>query len=185
MIEHELIQKESIAHSILSSVSHPNILIPVKVVVKNIKYHQENPKYLVKIIKFYENISFLKDSFMNMSFINGFDKRAKPFIFNRDKIKTIDEFELIISEGEERYYIVVDSIMTWKYKNDMQKMFNKLQYYLIIRNLRDLRDNSTRSFYTGNLKIETKNEFNVRLKNMIGDKLFKTEKDYKDFIRYL
>jgi hypothetical protein len=185
MINHDLIKKESIAHTIISSVSHPNVLIPVKVIIKDVKYQVDNPKYLVKIIKLYENLSFLKSTFMNMSFINGFGKRAKPFIFDPTKYKRVEEFENDISEEEEKYYIVVDSIMTWRFKHDMQVMFNKLQRYLIMRNISELRNNITRSFYSGDLKLDTKNNFDHRLKSMLGDKLFNNEKEFHDFVKHL
>ena len=38
MIKHKLIDKGSVAHALLSSVHEPNVLIPVKVTIKDIKF---------------------------------------------------------------------------------------------------------------------------------------------------
>ena len=55
MIKHRLFVKGENAYTLLISHSHPNILIPVKVVIKDVKYDEVNPEYLVKIIKFYDS----------------------------------------------------------------------------------------------------------------------------------
>ena len=64
MIKHKLIDKGSVAHALISSVHEPNILMPVKVTIKDIKFDEYNPLYLVKIVKFYDNINFLKKYFI-------------------------------------------------------------------------------------------------------------------------
>ena len=68
MTETDLFEKNSIAHCFLFSSTNPNVLIPVKVFIKDIKFYESNPKYLVKIVKFYDTVHFLKDA-MFMYFI--------------------------------------------------------------------------------------------------------------------
>ena len=60
MIKARLFVKGETIYALLSSYSHPNILIPVKAIVKDVKYDEINPVYLIKVVKFYDNILFLK-----------------------------------------------------------------------------------------------------------------------------
>ena len=50
MIKHKLINKGSLAHSLVTSSNDPNILIPVKVIIKDIKFDEYNPLYLVHLL---------------------------------------------------------------------------------------------------------------------------------------
>jgi len=77
MINHRLFVKGEEIYVLLTSYSHPNILIPIKAVVKDVKYDDVNPQYIVKAIKFYDNIFFLKKYLFFMGFSNKFNKRAR------------------------------------------------------------------------------------------------------------
>ena len=54
MINHRIFAKGEITHALLSSNSNPNILIPIKAVIKDVKYNEINPQYLIKVTKFYD-----------------------------------------------------------------------------------------------------------------------------------
>ena len=184
MIKHKLINKGSIAHSLITSTNEPDILIPVKVVIKDIKFDEYNPIYLVKIIKFYDNIYFLKKYFMNNSFANGFNKKPRPFWIS-ENINTTQILENHIEKEGDRFYVVVDSIHTTRYKNDLKDMFNRIQDFLILRSFSDIKELSTRNLYDGKLKFNTQVEFFVRLKRMISDKIVDIGIEWKEFIRRL
>ena len=170
MIKHKLIDKGSVAHALLSSVHEPNVLIPVKVTIKDIKFDEYNPMYLVKIVKFYDNINVLKKYFIGNSFANNFQKKPRPFWIPKD-INTVQKLENYLEKEDSRFYVVVDSIHTTRYKNDMNDMFNKMQDFLIYRNISELSELTTRNAYSGSLKISSKAEFFIRLKRMISDKV--------------
>ena len=46
MIKHNLIDKGSIAHCLISSINEPNKFIPVKVVIKDIKFDEYKVNYI-------------------------------------------------------------------------------------------------------------------------------------------
>ena len=181
MIKHKLIDKGSIAHSLISSISEPNIFIPVKVVIKDIKFDEYNPLYLVKVIKFYDSIYFLKQHFMNHKFSNAFGKKARPFWIS--DIRTTEHLQNHLEKEDSRFYIVVDSIHTFRYKNDMNSMFNKLQDFLIYRNIQELQELTTRNSYSGELKFSSKTEFFIRLKRMINDKIVDLKLTWDEFLK--
>ena len=184
MIKHKLINKGSLAHSLISPVNDPNILIPVKVIIKDVKFDEYNPIYLVKVIKFYDNIYFLKNYFLNNKFSNGFGKKPRIFWISND-IKTVHELENYLDKENERFYIVVDSIHTTRYKNDLESMFNKIQDFLILRNLKELKEFTTRTFYTGDYRFDTQVEFFKRLRNMLIDKITDLKQNWDQFTKSL
>jgi len=184
MIKHKLINKGSLAHSLITSVNDPNILIPVKVIIKDIQFDEYNPVYLVKITKFYDNIYFLKKHFLNNKFANGFNKKPRIFWISND-IKTVQELENYLEKEQSRFFVVVDSIHTTRYKNELNNMFNKIQDFLILRNISELKELSTRTFYSGKLRFDTQIEFFIRLKRMISDKIVDLKENWDQFTKSL
>ena len=172
MINHRLFVKGEVIYVLLTSYSHPNVLIPIKAIVKDVKYDDVNPQYLVKAVKFYDNILFLKKYLFDMSFANKFDKRARNFPLKGD-IKNKEELMEIINEKkkEENYYFVVDSIMTKKWKGELVILFNKVTNHLIEKRFRENREMMSRTFYTGTYTMTGEAEYNARLKKFIGDKI--------------
>ena len=184
MIKHKLINKGSIAHALISPTNDPNILLPVKVIIKDIKFDEYNPLYLVKVIKFYDNIYLLKKYFSNNKFVNGFGKKARNFWIS-DDLKTVQELENLIAKEDNRFYIVVDSIHTTRYKSDLEDMFNRIQDFLIMRNLSEIKEFSTRTFYTGKLSFDSHTEFFSRLKRMLIDKITDLQQSWDEFTKRL
>jgi hypothetical protein len=184
MIKHKLIDKGSVAHALISTVHEPNILMPVKVIIKDIKFDEYNPLYLVKVIKFYDNINFLKKYFIGSSFPNSFGKKPRPFWISND-IKNVQSLENYLNKEGSRFYIVVDSIYTVRYKNELSNIFNKIQDFLIQRNISELKGMSTRNFYSGNFKFSTNIEFFVNLRKMYIGKITDMKIKWDEFIRRL
>jgi hypothetical protein len=183
MIKHELIKKGGIGHALITSSTYPNILIPVKVVIKDVKFDENNPQYLVKIIKFYDNTHFIKTYFMNMPFKNKLDRRSRIIEFDSEfKPKTTEEIINHMAIKEHKYFVVVDSISCTRFKNDMQEMYNKIQTYLIERDIDSIKDRCTRAYYSGSYSMPTKNEFFARLKRMVVDLVSKTDKEWNEYI---
>jgi len=186
MINHRLFVKGEQIHALLTSYSHPNILIPVKAVVRDVKYNDVNPQYIIRVTEFFDNIAFLKKYLLNMSFSNTFDKRARKLNINKSKIKTREDLlELVSDESQKQYFFVVDSIMTKKYRGEIFELFNKIQDHLIERNLRECREYMTRTKYTGTYKMTGNAEFDARLKKFIGDKIENSGIDEETYFRLL
>ena len=60
MIKHKIFSKGDHIHALISTSQQPNVLIPVRCIVYDVKFDDINPQYQIKIIKFYDNIYFLK-----------------------------------------------------------------------------------------------------------------------------
>lgn len=183
MTETDLFEKNSIAHCFLFSSTNPNVLIPVKVFIKDIKFYESNPKYLVKIVKFYDTVHFLKDAMFNRPFQTKFDTRSRILNFSRTNFKSTESIiEYMYEDVDSKYYFVVESINMVKYKKELTDLFNKLQDFFIIRSIKDWRSQSTRSLYAGKFNMSSKTEFHNRLKSMIGDQVGLSERDFVDFV---
>lgn len=185
MIKHRLFVKGEKVFALLSSNSHPNILIPIKAIVKDVKFDEVNPRYLLKVVEFYDNILFLKKYFFNMSFSNSFEKRARTLSFNENLIKNKEDLYEVMGLNESKYYFAVDSIMTKKYKGELFQLFNKIQDHLIEKRFRECREFMTRIRYTGTYKLTGDSEFEARLKNFVGDKIKKKGMPFSKYFRLL
>jgi len=181
MIKHKLIDKGSIAHALITPSNKPTYFIPVKVVIKDVKFDEYNPYYLVKIIKFYDNVYFLREHFMNNKFSNGFGKKPRHFYINQSEINTVEKLQNYIEKEDSRFYVVVDSVHTTRYRNDMMTMFNRMQDFLIYRNIQELSEMTTRSSYKGDMRIDTRFEFFNRLKRMLSDIVVDIGMTWDDF----
>lgn len=87
MIKQRLFVKGETIHALISSYSHPNVLIPVKAIVKDVKYDEINPVYLIKVEKFYDNILFLKKYLFDMTFASKIGKRPRRLKIDSQKIR--------------------------------------------------------------------------------------------------
>jgi hypothetical protein len=170
MKKHRIFNKGDQIHCFLTSYNHPKIFLPVKAVIKESQWDTVNPRYLVKVLKFYDSYIFLKDTLFEMNFSNSFDKRAQPLPIKREDFKRNKELESVMSSEDPRYFIVVDSVLAVKTYNDLSELFNQLQFFLISRELSELKMMMTRTIYKGPFKIDTEREFGIRLKNSFGDK---------------
>ena len=158
-------------HCLLASYTHPNIFIPVKAKVKDVKWDSVNPLYKIKIVKFYENYNFLKKYLFDMNFYYEFDKRTRPFKLKKQDFSNLKELqERLDAEDEKRFYVIVDGVMCAKTKADLQILFSKVQYFLVARFYKQLKENSVRSFYKGEFRFDSEAEFKTRLKTMLEGK---------------
>jgi hypothetical protein len=183
MTKVELFEKNSIAHCFLFSSTNPNTLIPVKVFIKDVKFYESNPKYLVKIMKFYDSVHFLKGSLFNRPFQTKFDTRSRILNFSKTDFKSTESIiEYMYENDDSKYYFVVESINMVKYKKELIDLFNKLQDFFIIRSIKEWRSHSNRSLYSGKFNMSSKTEFHNRLKSMIADRVGRGESDFEDFV---
>jgi hypothetical protein len=188
MINHKLFVKGRKVYCLLVSYSHPNILIPVKCIIKDIRFNEINPEYKIKIIKFYDSPQFLRLSFAKMSYAIQFGKRARKLKFKPDnKFETHADFLNEMHERERLFSIIVDSIMTFATYDEMQDVFNKIQDHAIEKCLKDIKKYTTRNCYRGTYRIDSQNEYFLRLRKLIGDKVCSENEDRKwiDFTRKL
>lgn len=187
MIVHKLFPKGEQVYALLSSNVNPNILIPVKGIVKEVKFDDINPQYLIKIINFYDTIKYIKKYFFDIRFKNSLDrKQPRVLNLNRTEFKDVSELlERMNQPDEKKFYIVVDSIMCTRFKNEMMDLFNKIQDHLIEVRMREIREMTTRGFYKGRYSIDSYGNFNIRLRRFIGDKVENVGIEWDKFIKML
>lgn len=180
MIRTNLLDKKSICHALLYSSNNPEIIIPIKGIIEDIHFDQDIPYYSIKLIKFYDNIVFLKDHFIDHPFLLKY--KSKPNRFHIPKVKTVAELEIWFSD-ECTHRFCVESTMVVRTKLEMAELFNKIQEYLYIKNLRNMREIGSRGLYEGPFKIPSKIEFKERLRRMWGDKF--DSKGFDDFVDFI
>jgi hypothetical protein len=187
MVNHKLFVKGEKVYSLLISHSHPNILIPVKGIVKDVKYDEVNPEYLIKIIKFYDSSDFLRLNFSKMSYVQTFGSKPRKLKFSEDNpLKTHEDFFRDMNGPKERkFMVVVDSIMTLQYRQDMEDLFNKIEDHVIEKTLRVIKQHSCRVSYRGKYRLATQGEFFLRLRKFIGDKITYDDKDWIEYTEKL
>jgi hypothetical protein len=180
MIKDVLLDKKSICHALLYSTSSPEVVIPIKGVIEDIHFEEDIPHYTIKLIKFYDNINFLKEHFIGKPFLLKY--KAKPKSFQIPKFNNVIEIETwFIDECTHRF--CVESSFVVRTKNEMMELFNKIEDYLLIKHIRSIRESSLRSLYSGSLKITSKVEFKERLRRMYGDRFDdKSFEEFSDFI---
>jgi hypothetical protein len=179
MIKSDLLDKKTICHAIIYSSQDPEIIIPIKGIVEDIHFNADIPYYSIKLIKFYDNINFLKEHLYDRTFLLKYGE--KPKRFQIPKFRTVAELETwFIDDCSHRFCI--QSNFVCRTKLQMSDLFNKIQEYLILKNLRIIKKTSTRPLYEGHLKISSNIEFNERLRRAYGDKF---EGDIDEFLSYI
>jgi len=183
MKKHRIFNKGDYVYCLLSSYSHPDIFLPIKGIIIDTKWDPVNPLYKVKILKFFDNINFLKKYFFDMNFKHRFEIRAKKFALKSEDFKRVSELEERLNEKDHhRFNVIIESVMCTKTQNDLNELFNRVQFFIISRNLKEIRELSARSFYKGAFSIDSLSEFNQRFKVSWEDKF---KKENLDIDKYL
>lgn len=180
MIKSELIDKKSICHALLYSNRNPEVVIPIKGIVEDIHFNAEIPYYSIKLIKFYDNINFLKSHFIDHPFLLKHGDKMRTFTI--PKFNNVVELEnWFIDECRHRF--CVESNFVTRTKIEMSELFNKIEEYVIIKHLRSIKESTIRGMYEGPLKISSFVDFNQRFKRAYNDKF--DEGDADEFLSYI
>jgi hypothetical protein len=173
MIQHKLFAKGEYCHALISTSSNPNILFPVRGLIYDVKMDEFNPQYQIKIVKFYDDINFLKRYFFWGKFQRNFKGKESWFRFKRSDFSTCEEFENAVANPDkwESYTVVVDSVMTSRTEAEIIDLYNTVQTFLIEKSIKDIFEMSTRTFYRkGQYYFQTKEEFQIALKRFLKDR---------------
>jgi len=174
MKTHRIFDKGQTVYCLLASHSKPNILLSVKGIILDTKWDPVNPLYRIRIIKFYDTMKFIKQHFFSMNFRHVFENRARKMILKAEDFKTTKLLEERLNDKDrERFYVVIESVMCTKTKVGLSELFEKVQFYMISKNLKEIRDISTRPFFKGPLSLDSTKEFDVRYKKSWQDKFEK------------
>lgn len=173
MTNYEFFVKGDEVHCLINSINIPNYLLPVKAVIEDISFKSEIPEYLIKVTHFYEDLIHLKRISEGMTYRSGFNNKYKDYVSFKSIHNKADLTDMLKNRP---FKVVLNPLNIFKSKSDMQKAFNALNYYFVLTSLVALKENTTRQFYTGELKFAPQ-EFNDRLFKFFGD-TFPNEKGY-------
>ena len=186
MKTHRIFNKGQFVYCLLASHTNPNILLPVKGVILDSKWDPVNPLYQIRIIKLYDNMKFLKQHFFGMNFRHEFENRARKMILKSEDFKTTKALEDRLNDKDrERFYVVIESVMCTKTKIGLSGLFEKVQFYMISKNLKEIRDISARPFFKGPFSLDSVKEFDARYKKGWADKFDKGGLDIDKYLSTL
>ena len=60
MIRHKLFSKGEYINVLITNNRYSNIVFPVKAIIHDIEFNDKMPRYQIRIVKFYDDIDFLK-----------------------------------------------------------------------------------------------------------------------------
>jgi len=104
----------------------------------------------------------------------------------KEDFKTTKSLEDRFKEkDQERFYVIVESVMCTKTRIDLQELFERVQFYIISKNLKEIRETSARPFFKGCLSLDSTKEFDVRFKKGWKDKFEKSDIDIDKYLNSL
>ena len=185
MIKHKIFTKGELIQALISTTQAPNVLIPVRAMIHDVKFDDVNPQYQIKIRKFYDQINFLKRNLFGGRFIRNFEGKDTRINLKRQEYNTVKELEDRVFNGDkwQQYLIVVDSVFCVKTRGEQVELFNKIQDFQVEANFKELFNLSNRTTYNGNYNFHTKGEFIKALQKFLGDK-YPKDKDWADSVLY-
>ena len=171
MIKHRLFSKGEFIHALISNTTYPNIVFPVRAIIYDVQFDEKMPRYQVRIVKFYDDINFLKRYFFDTNFEKGFKGGMTKFRFKRDQFKTKDELAKHLERNPETYLITVDSVMCTKSYNQIMDLYLSIQDFLVEKNIREMYEMVTRQVYKdGQYYYHTKGIFTAHLKKFLDER---------------
>ena len=179
MIKTEILDKKSICHALISSTSDPEVIIPIKAVIEDVRFHENIPYYSLRIIKFYDSIDFLRANFFNKPFVTVYKSQPKPLKIP-DSIRTTEALDTWMGENS-KYRFFVESNLVVKTKNEMMDLFNKIEEYILCKSLKKAKSIALRIPYKGPIRMSSKAEWANRLERAYSD-LFSTKEEAQSFI---
>ncbi len=187
MKKHRIFNKGNYVYCLLSSHTRPNVQIPVKGLIIDTKWDQINPKYQIRILKFYDTMRFLKQNFFDVNFYQNFDSRkARHIPLKSQEFTNVQVLEKRLNEDDrEKFYVIVDSIMCTKTRVQLQDLFNRVQLYIISKNLKEIKTVATRPFYRGSFSVDSKKEFDKRFAKGWEDKIVEPLTDIESYLKSL
>lgn len=187
MIKHKIFSKGDHIHALISTSQQPNVPIPVRCIVYDVKFDDINPQYQIKIIKFYDNIYFLKKNLFGGRFIRNFKGNETKLNLSRKQYPKVEDLETRIFSGDnwEKYLIVVDSVFCTRTKAEQTELFNSLQTFMVQMKLREIFELTNRSVYSkGELFFQTKGVYEKALIKFLGER-YPKQKGWIDDLLYM
>jgi len=186
MIKHKLFAKGEKIHALISTTQKPNVLFPVRAIIYDVKFDDINPQYQIKVLKFYDQIYFLKQNLFGGRFIRDFEGHDTKINLKREnysKVKTLED-EVFGGQNWQKYMIVVDSVFCTRTRAEQEELFNNIQSFHIELKLKELYELVNRTVYSkGPYYFHTRGEYIKALEKFLGDR-YPKQKDWVDELLY-
>jgi hypothetical protein len=186
MINHKLFAKGAKIHALISTTQKPNVLFPVRAIIYDVKFDDINPQYQIKVIKFYDQIYFLKQNLFGGRFIKDFEGHDTKINLKREHYSKVSQLEEDVFSGPnwEKYKIIVDSVFCTQTRAEQEELFNKIQSFHIELKLKELYELTNRTVYSkGQYYFHTKGEYVKAIEKFLGDR-YPKEKGWVDDLLY-
>lgn len=171
MIRHKLFAKGEHIHALITNSKFPNVLMPVRAIIHDVQFDDKMPRYQIRITKFYDDLDFLKRYMFGMKYDKSFEGGYTKFNLTRKNFKTRKELENQINSNWETYMIVVDSVMCARTYDEIIKLYNDVQDFLIERKFKEIFEMSNRTVYkNGKYFYKSRGIFDAHLKKFLGDR---------------
>lgn len=189
MIKHRLFNKGELVYTYIISTSDPFLMIPVKGRIMEVRYNELNPKYRIKILKFYDSLTYLKKSLPNVRIQGRFNDKPRKLkiskeILEKNEINTVAALEAFMGKSV-IYYLVVDSLFCFKKRHQMETYFDKFMDHFIEINMQNLKTLMVRGSYKGTYRVDSPGNFKVRFKKFIGDKIEESGQVFDNYMKRL
>lgn len=176
MIKHKIFSKGEYVQALISTTQQPNIVIPVRGIIYDVKFDDINPQYQIRVKKFYDTMYFLKQNLFGGRFIRDFEGAETRINAKRTNYKNTEDLVDGLFDGDnwKKYLIVVDSVFCTKTLSEQMELFNNLQSFMIESKIKEIYELSTRYPYRkakGEFAYESKGEFVAALKKFLGDRV--------------
>ncbi len=185
MIRHKIFSKGERIHALIHSTTNPNVLFPVKGMIYDIKFEEYNPRYQIKIEKMYDDISFLKRYLFKGRTISDFNGKVCRWKLVRGNYKKTEDLveKIINGQNWKTYMVVVDSVYCCRTRKDQIDFFNKIQTFLIQKNIREMFEMVRRKEYRkGRFYYHTIDEFKRSIKKFFGGREPQSKKWIDDLL---
>jgi hypothetical protein len=180
MVRHKLFSKGELINVLISNNRYSNIVFPIKAIIHDVEFDEKMPRYQIRILKFYDDLDFLKKYMFDMKFDRAFSGGSTSFRVARQRFSNLKDFQNYIDSKWESYLIIVDSVMCVKTHAEVTLLYNNIQDFIIEKTIRDLYELTLRSTYSkGKYYYESRGVFEAHLKKML-DKRAGTSHDYFD-----
>jgi hypothetical protein len=184
MIRHKLFSKGEYINALITNNRYSNIVFPVKAIIHDIEFNDKMPRYQIRIVKFYDDIDFLKRYMFDMKFVRSFEGGNTVFRISRKNVPSVKELQNYIDSKWETFLMVVDSVMCVRTYDELNELQNNIQDFLVEKSIRDLYELTTRSTYSkGKYYYESRGVFEAHIKKFL-DKRAGNQKDYFDKLLY-
>lgn len=188
MIKHKIFSKGEYVQALISTTQQPNIVIPVRGLIYDVKFDDINPQYQIRVKKFYDTMYFLKQNLFGGRFIRDFEGGETRINAKRTNYKNTEDLVDGLFDGDnwKKYLIVVDSVFCTKTLSEQMELFNNLQSFMIESKIKEIYELSTRYPYRkakGEFAYDSKGEFVTALKKFLGDRV-PQDKEWLDNMFY-